>query len=531
MKEFLDSVAFRLRARRALARSGWVSSGAAVLCGVLVAIAGFWHMPLLTVAAWAVLVACAVATAGLFLTVRFTRAEAAQVADLVLDTQSLFVTAIDPSHAATQQAHDACATRAGELARQTAPSRVVPLRFGARWLAALLPALAACAIVFAPRAAPPAAPAQPADVATAAATLDKQADRLEKRANAEDLARAERLRRLSRRLKSGDLNRRQPLEELGDLKRELRAEKLQKTTQAQRARRAAEAAGHSLGEGETTRQLGNELAKGARSRSQAERDAAAKKAQEQLRELAKLDREDREKAAAELERAAQRARAQGNNELAEALEAAAGAVRSGDPAAAEAAGNELAEAMRNLGSGTPGNEQLDQALAEAQAALDGQPMPGQGGDGQGSESDIAPGPRNWAEGPPGDPKEGGASGAGKGHSDTEQPGKLAEGGHQDANRFSDNRPDNWNEEYKELYEAALLNSDSRINTRVKGERSGDGKVQVVRGGQQAPRPEQARGAIAKLPVGYAEEARQAVDGETVPPGYRDAVRDYFNAEK
>jgi hypothetical protein len=533
VNEFLDHIALRLRVRRTLARAGWALLLGTAVAGILVAVGATFHIPHLQPIVGGLLGATAIVCVGLFFTVRFSRAEAAQVADLVLATQSLFVTANDPSQSSTHDAHDACAERAALTAAETSPAAVVPLRFGARWAVCLLPCLLVAALFAAPLPQPPIPPAAPVDVAQAAAHLDKLADKLEKRANVEDLQRAERLRRLSRRLKTSTLSKRAALEELGELKRELRAEKLQRETAARKAQRAAEAAGKSLGEGEATRQLGNELAKGARARTQAERDAAAKKAKEELRELAKLGRQEREKAAQKLEEAARQARAQGNEELAQALEAAAGSVRSGDPNGAEAAGNQLAEAMRNLGSeNRGGNQELREALSAAQAALDGQPMPGGGPGEGGDEGDITPGPRNWRDGGPGgDPANAAAAGAGKGHSDVETPAGAPVGDHQDANRFSDRQSDSWSEEYRELYEAALLNSDSRITTRVKGERSGDGKVQVVRGGQQAPRQEQARGAIANLPVRYADEAREAVDGETVPPAYRDAVRGYFDAEK
>lgn len=530
MKRFLDNVALRLRLRRTLARAGWVLTATALLCGAWVATGVFIPLPYDTEIAVALLALGAIVSAGLFFTVRFSRAEAAQVADLVLGTQSLFVTAIDDGTESTRRAMSACQERAETLADETGAGDVVPLKFGARWSAAALPVAAAAAIWFAPMAPVP-APESPVNVEVAVEKLNKAADKLARGASPEDKARAERLRRLSRQLKKGALTRREALEELGDIKRQLRVEKLERQTAAARAKRGAQAASQSLGKGETTSQLSKELSRATSAETQAAREDAANKAKNELRELAKLERKDREASAKALEDAARKARAQGNEELAQALEAAAQAVRGGDQAAAEAAGDQLAQAMRNLGSGegAPGQQRLEE-LDAAQAALGGGQLPSADG-GDPREGEIAPGPRNWQSGEGPGNGQGDGAGAGTGHSDEETAGGTAGDKHQDADRFGPEATKNWDTEYKELYEAALLNSDGRIGTRVKGERSGDGKVQVVRGGQQAPRAEAARGAIEKLPVRYADEARKAVDGETVPPGYRDAVRDYFNAEK
>ncbi|MEO1270982.1 MAG: hypothetical protein AAFX99_23075, partial [Myxococcota bacterium] len=146
------------------------------------------------------------------------------------------------------------------------------------------------------------------------------------------------------------------------------------------------------------------------------------------------------------------------------------------------------------------------------------------------------GPRQWSKGSgqPGRPSQPGTnSGAmpGTNHSDEETPGKASGNTHFDTDRTTDAIPEEQMAEYKELYEELLMDDPNRILTAVKGQRGedvGQDQVDVLRGGQQSPRNEQAQGVIKRLPVSYAEDARESINSEQVPPGYRDAVRGYFD---
>jgi hypothetical protein len=443
----------------------------------------------------------------------YTKGDAAQVADLVLDTHSLFVTAHE-LHSAHPQ-HE-CVHRAAKVAADVDLAQVVPIRTATLWLGLASVLVAAALIPWLPRAVaePPGVPEVSRQIA--ADRLDDAADRIDEAGDPKAADRAKRLRRLARRLREDDINRRAAMEELGELKRQLRAES---RTDQLRALRGLQSAGRSLSQSDLTRQLGHSLGQ-SRSSSPA---SEGERTRDALRELAKLDRQAREEAAESLEHAAERARAEGNEELADALQAAANALRNGSPAEVDAAANLLAQAARNARGpqGEPGRG-LANDLERAQAALDGRPA----NINPLREAAIAPEGRDWSKS-----GQGSVQGAGFGHTDEEQSDGETSGEHQDSDRFGENSPDRWTEEYRDLYEAALLNSDGRIATKVSGERRREGKVQVIQGGQQQPRAERARDVIAKLPVRYADEAREAVSGESVPPGYRDAVREYFDAER
>ena len=68
-------------------------------------------------------------------------------------------------------------------------------------------------------------------------------------------------------------------------------------------------------------------------------------------------------------------------------------------------------------------------------------------------------------------------------------------------------------------------------TVVRGERGRAGATDLVAGGTIAPRDERARGVLERLPVRYEEDARDAMAEEIIPPGYRSAVRAYFDSRR
>ena len=101
-------------------------------------------------------------------------------------------------------------------------------------------------------------------------------------------------------------------------------------------------------------------------------------------------------------------------------------------------------------------------------------------------------------------------------------------GHQDAMRFGSRLVEADEREYKELYEAFLLNDGDRALSRVRGTQSASGRVDTIEGGPQVPDRERAQKTITELPMRYTKEIDRAIGQETIPPAHRDAVRGYFD---
>ncbi len=544
--EQLKVWARRLGFRRGLRRAGRAILAAALIVGAFAAIAAWIPVPSGPLgsprAIAAVLAALGSLVAfGVLWTARFSRVDAAHVADMILGSQALFVTAegalkrLAQGEALTEPER-ACLSRAASVAARTPAGQIAPMRFGLRWAAALLPAAMAAAVIWAPYAVDARRGLDQARLDAALKTLEShQKSTRTPTGEVSDAAIERGMQRLIQRLKQGELTPREATEALGELKQQLRAEALARAERVSQASRAAQSAARALNRAEGTSALARAMADGARSQRDQDREEAAARAAEEVRKLAELNREQRQEAAGKLDEAARAARAAGDQPMSEALQKAADAARSGDPEALQQAADQLQQAMNQASQGQGDLDQLAQALDQAQQALsEGQQRaqsaaPGQQpGQGDGDENRIAPGPRDWKAGPKGGGEGEGKQQAGQGHSDEETEGKAIEGGHQDAERFGDERPEAKDVDYQELYEAFLLNSGDRIGTRVKGERGEGGPVDTLRGGQQSPRAEQARRALAELPVQYAREVDEAIGEETIPPVHRDAVRDYFD---
>lgn len=549
----LDAWGRRLGLRRGLVRAGWVVLGGAGFVGLLTALAVWVPLPALVGgsvrASLGVLggVALLAASVPLWVT-RFGRAQAAAVADLRLETRALFTTAEEAlvrqaRGEALTEAEEACLGQASTRAAQTPASQVAPMRFGARWGVGALPLLLGAALALAPFAADVRSQEEQAKLALAAQELSKVEKKIEEGkkdgvgvAVSPELER--KVQRLRQKLQQGELTPREAMEQLSELKQEVRAERADHANRAGKSAEGAKAAGEELSRSKATENLGKKLGQAAQSAqaSPEERQKAEQGLQEEVRKLSKLSKEERAEAAQQLKQASKAAGQAGDTELSEALSDAAQALANEDQEGLEQASEQVAGAATKEALTQEELEQLAQGLEQAQQQLAGQKQGQQGqqgqgkGQGGGDESRIAPGDRDWKAGKNGGKDGQGAAGAGEGHSDEEAPGKET-GGHQDATRFNDKERDAWVELYDELHEAQLLNSDGRIATKVQGERSQGGKVDTLKGGEQAPREERARKIVERLPAQYVDEAREEVGGEQIPPSYRDAVKDYFDPKQ
>lgn len=558
LKDALGRWTAGLRRRRALRRAWrvlWPGSAlcaGAILAGTLIPAPLWlpWPPGALVLGAVALLGVAAAVWAAL---ARAERREAAQIADLRLETRGLFVTAEDilarlEGGQAPRDAERACLEEAQQLLAQTRDAQAAAPGPGARLGLGLLPVAVAVAAVLAPWAVDATLLQEREDLKAAAEEIKKVEEKLlEEIKDPAQLLTPEQQRRLSRlrqRLRQGEITRREAAAELGELKRELRAQSQAQGQDPRKPSSGAEAAARELARSQQTQGLGRELgqtAQGAQGGDKKKPEGEEKLA-EAARQLQKLDRAQQRQAAQQMRQAAQAARAQGDLSLAQALEQTAQALEDGDPQALEQAAQQLQRAAQSSPQGPSDpsqltQEQMEQLAADLERIQQQLSQQGQGAGRMarnGEEGRIAPSPRNWQQGGgPGKGQgqgEGASAGAGKGHDPGEAPG-FATGDHQDRDRFGDKESEPWEEVYQELHEAQLLNSDSRITTRVQGERGEDGKVLTMEGGQQAPRSEQARRALERLPVRYSEQAREDVGAEKVPPAYRDAVRDYFDTRK
>lgn len=547
----LKTWARRLGWRRGIARAGRLLTLGAASVALFVAVAAWIPIPsgpFESPRQIAALLGALALGASLYplMTTRFTSTEAAQIADLVLGTQALMTTAYDIARRLAQgeeitDAELACLQRAASQADAASKDQIAPLNFGARWLTLALPLLTAAAIAYSPLAIDTHALQEARRIEAAAEALKKLDDTALRGDQEADKALRKGLKRLRRGLSSGDLTTRQAMEEIAALQRQLRAEQLRRVERANQAARAAQAAARELGRAQQTSSVGQRMAQGARSNaSQQERSDAAQKAAEALRELKALNREERRAAAESLRRAAQAAQAAGDAPIADALSRAADAIEQGDHDNLERAAAQLNQALRQgqrqPGEGSEDLQQMAQALQDAQqqlaqgdASFDDQWAQMQAQGMRTDDSRIAPEPRQWQPGGQGQGQNSeGNGGAGSGHQAEETPEREITGGHKDSNRFNEHDTPDQEIEYQELYEEHRLGVEDRIGTRVKGDMGDSGKVQTMRGGQQAPRPEDARRLMQDLPVRYAREADEAINDETIPPTYRDAVRDYFD---
>lgn len=558
LADALDRWRRRNRWRRALLRAwralwpGALALAALTLLGCLLPPPAALPLPPQQLAplAWAALFAAAALWGA---TARCSLAEAAQLADLRLHTHALFVTALDALQRdplALSDPERDCLHHATLTAAQTADAQAAPLRFGPRALLPLPIALAFLASPLTPWAVDQAQQQQQQALQNAAEELKKLQENLPKTLTADLEAQrelADRLQRLRQQIRKQELTQREAAEALGELKRELRAQSQAQAQKAQQPSPGAQAAARELAGTQQTQALSKALGQAARDDlSPAERQEAARDAAQQTRQLDALQREQRQEAADKLRDAARASREQGDLATADALQNAAQALDDNNPQALQQAANDLQRATQGQPSDATSQlsqaemEQLAQELERIQQEL-GQRAPGQPGQQTaqgGDEGKIAPGPRDWKPGKgqgkgdgDGDGDGDGAdSRAGKGHSQGEA-SPFQTGDHKDTDRFGDKTSDPWLEAYQELHAPQLLNSPSRITTRVQGERDGAGEVTTMRAGEQTPRDEQARRALQRLPVGYSDAAQRDVDGEAVPPAYRDAVRDYFDTGK
>ncbi|MEO1267578.1 MAG: hypothetical protein AAFX99_05740, partial [Myxococcota bacterium] len=228
----------RLSLRRGLLRASKVMAAGAVGLGIFILTAlvvpipsGAFRSPSLIGAAW-LAITLVLSLIALWLA-PFSRRDAATIADLRQDTGALFTTAEDvlcrlergqPVSSAQRQ----CLNQASAQAPTLALADVAPMRPSPWWFAALVAVLLGGALPWIPFAVDPQHTLDQQRLNAAAPSaqqLNQQLDELGQHAQLDPATRKQ-LRRLARRIEEKSITPREALEEIGELKRRLRVERL-----------------------------------------------------------------------------------------------------------------------------------------------------------------------------------------------------------------------------------------------------------------------------------------------------------------
>ncbi len=136
-----------------------------------------------------------------------------------------------------------------------------------------------------------------------------------------------------------------------------------------------------------------------------------------------------------------------------------------------------------------------------------------------------------ADGQGGQGKDGaGDAGTGWGTGHTwEETGPRPEGGaHMDAWREGDSASD-WEEEFQDLYDAQRLRDTDTLLTSARGRVDEDGHIDTLPIRLSPGDGEQVRVPELDMPEAYRQAAADALQDEAIPPGYREQVKQYFDA--
>jgi len=131
-----------------------------------------------------------------------------------------------------------------------------------------------------------------------------------------------------------------------------------------------------------------------------------------------------------------------------------------------------------------------------------------GGQGQGEEGKTGPGAgtqHSWNEASPYDT-----------------------GDHNDAWRMSDRTAD-WEEEFQDLYDPERLRDAEGLLTSVEGQLDTEGQIDTLPIRLLPGDDEQVSVPSMAVPEAYREAAADALNDESIPPGYRQQVKEYFDS--
>ena len=123
--------------------------------------------------------------------------------------------------------------------------------------------------------------------------------------------------------------------------------------------------------------------------------------------------------------------------------------------------------------------------------------------------------------------EGSGARAGEGHTWDEAEG-YESGGHNDGYRISE-RTSDWEEEFQDLYDPERLRDAESLITGVEGQLDTEGHIDTLPIRLLPGDNERVELPTLDMPDVYREAAADALDDESIPPGYRQQVKEYFDS--
>ena len=100
--------------------------------------------------------------------------------------------------------------------------------------------------------------------------------------------------------------------------------------------------------------------------------------------------------------------------------------------------------------------------------------------------------------------------------------------HNDAWRMSD-RTSDWEEEFQDLYDPERLRDAESLLTATEGQLDTEGHIDTLPIRLLPGDDEQVAVPSMNVPEAYREAAADALNDESIPPGYRQQVKDYFDS--
>jgi len=118
---------------------------------------------------------------------------------------------------------------------------------------------------------------------------------------------------------------------------------------------------------------------------------------------------------------------------------------------------------------------------------------------------------------------------GKGHTWNETEGRPEDGFHHDSWRDSERTPEQLEDEFQDLYDPERLRDAESLLTSAEGQLDMEGHIDTLPVRLLPGDGEQVAVPSIDMPEGYRKAAADALGDETIPPGYREQVKVYFDS--
>lgn len=189
---------------------------------------------------------------------------------------------------------------------------------------------------------------------------------------------------------------------------------------------------------------------------------------------------------------------------------------------------QLGERLQQEGQALERSQQLNGAMEGARQRLGGDAQVAEGassqGSGEGSEGGEGQGSQSSAGGV-------GLTGSGagtEGHTWEDQGEHETPTGHQDADRTSSREDGTHIDDFEKFYRPVRMGDANTLMASVEGELDEAGHIDELPT-RLTSSTEEATAPLLDVPAAYREAAAEAIGAEQVPPGYREAVKQYFDS--